>query len=139
MDVDGKRFKVKNILIATGGRIFVPPIPGAEHVITSDDALDLTSVPSKIAIVGGGYIALEFAGIFNSAGAEVDIFVRGDKLLRGFDDEVRPPCTWQRLQTVDFVISDAPFFAISQSQINVLPLPTVEWAAVSYCIPCSAP
>jgi glutathione reductase (NADPH) len=89
VDVDGKRYTTKHILIGTGGRIWVPPIPGAEHVITSDDALDLTSVPSRIAIVGGGYIALEFAGIFNSAGAQVDIFVRGDKLLRGFDDEVQ--------------------------------------------------
>jgi glutathione reductase (NADPH) len=88
VDVDGKRYTTKHILIGTGRRIWVPPIPGAEHVITSDDALDLTSVPSRIAIVGGGYIALEFAGIFNSAGAQVDIFVRGDKLLRGFDDEV---------------------------------------------------
>ncbi|KAG2257971.1 hypothetical protein Bca52824_077265 [Brassica carinata] len=65
IDVDGKIYTTRNILIAVGGRPFIPDIPGREFAIDSDAALDLPSKPKKIAIVGGGYIALEFAGIFN--------------------------------------------------------------------------
>eukprot|EP00238_Polyblepharides_amylifera_P014118 CAMPEP_0196579228 /NCGR_PEP_ID=MMETSP1081-20130531/19504_1 /TAXON_ID=36882 /ORGANISM="Pyramimonas amylifera, Strain CCMP720" /LENGTH=443 /DNA_ID=CAMNT_0041898745 /DNA_START=310 /DNA_END=1641 /DNA_ORIENTATION=- len=89
VDVDGTQYKCKNILIATGGRAFVPDLPGKELVITSDEALDLPRLPKKIAIVGAGYIALEFACIFKQLGSEVHVFYRQPKLLRGFDDEVR--------------------------------------------------
>lgn len=68
--------KAKNILIAVGGRATKLPIPGAEHAIISDDILDLDELPKKLAIVGGGYIALEFAGIYNNFGAETHVVYR---------------------------------------------------------------
>lgn len=89
VEIGGKKYKTKQILIAVGGRATVPDLPGKEHVITSDEALDLPARPKKICIVGGGYIALEFAGIFNGLGSEVHVFIRQDKVLRGFDEEIR--------------------------------------------------
>ena len=86
---DGQEISARYILIATGGRPFVPAIPGAEHVITSNDVFLLEDMPKRILIVGGGYIACEFAGIFNGLGAEVHQFYRGAQILRGFDGEVR--------------------------------------------------
>lgn len=88
VEVDGKRYSAKNILISVGGRPFIPDVPGSEHAIDSDAALDLPSKPNKIAIVGGGYIAVEFAGIFNGLKSEVHVFIRQKKVLRGFDEEV---------------------------------------------------
>lgn len=76
-------------MISVGGRPFIPDIPGKEYVIDSDAALDLPSRPGKIAIVGGGYIAMEFAGIFNGLNSEVHVFIRQKKVLRGFDEEVK--------------------------------------------------
>jgi glutathione reductase (NADPH) len=95
VEVDGKRFTTKYIMIATGGLPFVPDIPGKDLVITSDDALDLPVMPKKVAVVGAGYIAVEFAGIFKSFGADVSLYFRGDKILRGFDMEVRDFLTEQ--------------------------------------------
>lgn len=89
VEVDGERFTAKTILVAVGGRAYVPDIPGAEHVLTSDDALDLPEMPKSIVIVGGGYIALEFACIFAGLGAKVDVVYRQPLPLRGFDEEVR--------------------------------------------------
>jgi len=89
VDVDGTHYKCKNILVATGGRAFVPDIPGKEHVITSDEALELPALPKSIAIVGSGYIALEFACIFNALGTDVHVYYRQPQPLRGFDEEVR--------------------------------------------------
>lgn len=88
VDVDGKLYSAKHILVSVGGRPFIPDIPGKEYAIDSDAALDLPSKPQKIAIVGGGYIALEFAGIFNGLKSEVHVFIRQKKVLRGFDEEV---------------------------------------------------
>lgn len=85
----GETFCAKHILIATGGRPFVPAFPGAEHVITSNEVFHLTEMPKRVLVVGGGYIACEFAGILNGLGAEVTQFYRGAQILRGFDDEVR--------------------------------------------------
>jgi len=89
VDVNGKTYTAETILIATGGWPSMPQIPGIEHVITSNEALDLPELPKKIAIVGGGFIAVEFAGIFNALGAEVHEIIRADHLLRGFDESVR--------------------------------------------------
>jgi len=87
---DGKKVTAKTILIATGGRPnHGTEIPGIEHVISSDEAFHLTEMPKRIVIQGGGYIALEFAGIFNGYGAEVTVIYRGDNILRGFDEDVR--------------------------------------------------
>ncbi|HEX6859129.1 MAG TPA: glutathione-disulfide reductase [Caulobacteraceae bacterium] len=77
------------ILIATGGRPVKPNIPGAELGITSDEAFHLENLPRSILIIGGGYIAVEFAGIFNGLGAEVTLLYRGPNVLRGFDEDVR--------------------------------------------------
>jgi glutathione reductase (NADPH) len=89
VDVDGKSYSAEKILIATGGWPTMPDLPGIEHVITSNEALDLGALPRRIVIVGGGYIAVEFAGIFNALGVEVTEIIRGDQILRGFDDDMR--------------------------------------------------
>jgi glutathione reductase (NADPH) len=78
-----------HILIATGGRPWRPDLPGIEHTITSDEAFHLRDLPARVAVVGGGYIACEFAGIFNGLGAQVTQIYRGDAVLRGFDGDVR--------------------------------------------------
>jgi glutathione reductase (NADPH) len=77
------------ILVAVGGRPWVPDIPGIEHVITSDEAFHLPELPGRVAVVGGGFIACEFAGIFSGLGSEVTQIYRGDAVLRGFDGDVR--------------------------------------------------
>jgi len=77
------------VLIATGGRPWKPEVPGAELAITSDEVFHLEQLPSRIAVVGGGFIACEFAGIFNGLGSRVTQLYRGDKVLRGFDGDVR--------------------------------------------------
>lgn len=89
VEVAGKRYTAKYILIATGGWPVRPSIAGIEHSITSNEALELQQLPARVAIVGGGYIGVEFAGIFNAAGAQVTMLLRGDNVLRGFDFEVR--------------------------------------------------
>jgi glutathione reductase (NADPH) len=89
VEVNGKRYTAENILIATGGWPTTPKIPGIEHVISSNEALDLKARPHRIVIVGGGYIAVEFAGIFNGFGSQVHEIIRRDELLYGFDDDLR--------------------------------------------------
>lgn len=84
-----KTFTTANVLIATGGRAWRPDIPGIEHTITSDEALDLPRAPKKIAVIGGGYIGLELACVFKGFGAEVHYYFRGETPLREFDGECR--------------------------------------------------
>ena len=79
----------EKILIATGGYPVVPDVPGREFAITSNEAFHLPELPKRIAIVGGGFIAVEFAGIFNGLGSKVDLVLRRDRVLRGFDEECR--------------------------------------------------
>ncbi|RME98263.1 MAG: glutathione-disulfide reductase, partial [Alphaproteobacteria bacterium] len=81
--------RARYVLIATGGRPFLPDIPGIEHAITSNEAFHLEKLPPRIAIVGAGYIAVEFASIFNGLGAHVTQLYRGPQILRGFDDDLR--------------------------------------------------
>ncbi|WP_396329214.1 glutathione-disulfide reductase [Burkholderia anthina] len=87
--VGDRTIRARHIAIATGSRPSLPRRPGIENVITSREALSLATLPARIAVVGGGYIAVEFAGIFNGFGSHVDLFYRGEKILRGFDDDVR--------------------------------------------------
>lgn len=87
--VDGRAVSARNILVATGGTPFVPDIPGKEHVLVSDAIFDLDPFPKRLVVVGGGYIASEFASIFNGLGAHVTQLYRGEQILRGFDDDVR--------------------------------------------------
>ncbi|MCG6558191.1 glutathione-disulfide reductase [Ruegeria sp. 1NDH52C] len=86
---DGTRKSAKHILIATGGRPVKPEIKGAELGITSNEIFHLEKLPERMLIVGGGYIACEFAGIMNGMGVEVTQYYRGAQILRGFDDEAR--------------------------------------------------
>src|SRR5215469_16448714 len=87
---DGKTVKARYILIATGGAPnHGPVIPGIEHVISSNEAFHLPALPKRILIQGGGYIAVEFAGIFAGLGSAVTLVYRGTNILRGFDDDVR--------------------------------------------------
>ncbi|MGJ7493038.1 glutathione-disulfide reductase [Variovorax sp. ZT4R33] len=83
------RHTARRILVVTGGRPFVPPLPGREHVQVSDGMFDLPDFPKRLVIVGGGYIACEFASIFNGLGAEVTLVQRQPHLLNGFDEDVR--------------------------------------------------
>lgn len=87
--IGDKNVTAGNILIAVGSWPDRPAIPGIEHSITSNEAFQLASLPKDIVIVGGGYIAVEFAGIFNGLGAKVALLYRGEKILRGFDEDVR--------------------------------------------------
>ncbi|RYF16330.1 MAG: glutathione-disulfide reductase [Comamonadaceae bacterium] len=84
-----QRFTARHILVATGGTPSVPPIAGREHVLTSDHMFDLEPFPRRLVVVGGGYIACEFASIFNGLGAQVTQLYRGEQVLRGFDDDIR--------------------------------------------------
>jgi glutathione reductase (NADPH) len=89
VQVGERTVTAEHILIATGGTPWLPEIPGIEHAITSNEAFDLAELPGRVAVVGGGFIACEFAGIFNGLGAEVIQIYRGDAVLRGFDQDVR--------------------------------------------------
>jgi glutathione reductase (NADPH) len=86
---DAGIYTARKILVATGGRPTRPQFPGAELGITSDEAFHLPTLPKSILVVGGGYIAVEFAGIFNGLGVETTLLYRGANILRGFDDDVR--------------------------------------------------
>jgi glutathione reductase (NADPH) len=87
--IDDREVTSRIILIATGARPHVPDIPGAEYGITSNDAFHLPQLPKRIVIAGAGYIANEFAGIFNEFGAKVTLVNRTDQILRGYDEQVR--------------------------------------------------
>ncbi len=88
--VDGRLIRARHILVATGGRAVRPDIPGTGHSITSDEAFHLDRLPRSVLVVGGGYIAVEFASIFNGLGVAATLVHRGDRLLRNFDAEIGP-------------------------------------------------
>ena len=89
IQIGDKLISSKNILISTGGYPFIPKITGNDHVFTSNEAFFLKSLPKKIIIVGGGYIAVEFASIFNELNVETHLIYRGSLFLRGFDKDLR--------------------------------------------------
>ena len=89
VEICGRRITASHILIAVGGQPDVPDIPGREHVVTSNECFFLEDLPANVVIVGGGYIATEFAGIFHGLGTRVTQLYRGPLFLRGFDDDVR--------------------------------------------------
>ena len=89
VEINGQRHTAKHILIATGGWPQIPEIPGHEHAISSNEAFFLKELPKRVLVVGGGYIAVEFAGIFHGLGAKTSLLYRGDMFLRGFDGAVR--------------------------------------------------
>jgi glutathione reductase (NADPH) len=104
-DGSGKgKFTAKHICIATGGYPSIPKeIPGAEYGITNDGFFEIEELPSKIAIVGAGYIAVEFAGMLNAIGVEVHMFIRGKTFLRSFDPMIQETMT-KRYEDVGVVI-----------------------------------
>ena len=86
---DGRELTAKTILVATGGWPTVPKVPGVEHAITSNEIFHLEALPKRMLIVGGGYIACEFAGILNGLGVDTHLWYRSTQVLRGFDEEAR--------------------------------------------------
>lgn len=89
VEVGGRRITARHLLVATGGWPQRPSFPGAELCFTSNEAFHLPELPPRVLVVGGGYVAVEFAGIFRGLGSAVTIAHRGDQILRGFDDDVR--------------------------------------------------
>ncbi|VVO29163.1 glutathione-disulfide reductase [Pseudomonas fluorescens] len=89
VEINGERFTARHILLATGGWPQIPDIPGHEHAISSNQAFFLKELPKRVLVVGGGYIAVEFAGIFHGLGADTTLLYRGNLFLRGFDGAVR--------------------------------------------------
>lgn len=89
VEVDGTQYTAERILIAVGGWPFVPDIPGREYALTSNEIFDLEDFPARLAVVGGGYIAVEFAGVLHGLGSDVQLLYRGEQILKGFDEEVR--------------------------------------------------
>jgi glutathione reductase (NADPH) len=87
--VNGQHYRAEKILIATGGWPYIPGFPGNELAITSNEIFDLDAFPERLVVVGGGYIAVEFAGIFNGLGSQVTQLYRGPLFLRGFDSDIR--------------------------------------------------
>ena len=120
---DGKKrtATAKHILIATGGRPSLPAIPGIEHAITSNEALDLPTRPARVAVVGGGYIAVEFAGIFRAFGSEVTVVIRGEKILRGFDEDVRDALTSEMTAKGIKILSASRVGAIAKTGAGLAP------------------
>jgi len=108
--VEGKTYTAEYILVATGSWPYVPDFEGREHVITSNEAFYLQDFPSRVLIVGGGYIAVEFAGIFNGLGADTCLLYRGPLILRGFDEGIREFVTDEiRSKGVDLELEEQVF------------------------------
>ena len=89
VEINGVAYQADHIIIASGGRPLTPQLPGGEFGITSDGFFELETLPQKVAIVGGGYIAVEIAGVLNALGSQVDMLLRGDQLLSSFDALIR--------------------------------------------------
>ena len=88
VEVGGRRISARYILIATGGWPVVPPVPGAEHAISSNEAFHLSQLPRRVLVVGGGYIAVEFASIFHGLGVDTTVVYRGELLIKEFDADL---------------------------------------------------
>ena len=89
VEVNGQHYSTEKILIATGGWPFIPDFPGSDLALNSNQIFDLENFPKRLAIIGGGYIAVEFAGIFNGLGSQVTQLYRGPLFMRGFDEDIR--------------------------------------------------
>lgn len=117
---DGTEVTAERILIATGGWPHVPEFPGSEHAITSNEVFHLDTLPKRVVIAGGGYIANEFAGIFNEFGSKVTIVNRGDTILRGYDEQIRDRLLQISMtKGIDFKFN-APFQSIDKNEDGTL-------------------
>lgn len=109
VEVAGRRLSAEHLLVATGGRAVKPDIPGAELGITSDEAFHLEALPRRVLLVGGGYIAVEFASIFSGLGVETTLVHRGGRLLRGFDGDIADVLSGElRRQGVTLLLDESP-------------------------------
>jgi glutathione reductase (NADPH) len=109
VEVAGRRLSADHLLVATGGRAVRPDIPGAELGITSDEVFHLATLPRRALLIGGGYIAVEFASIFSGLGVETTLVHRGSQLLRGFDGDVAAALTAElQRQGVRLVLEESP-------------------------------
>jgi glutathione reductase (NADPH) len=114
----GRKVTARIVLVATGGRPAIPDVPGAGHAITSNEAFHLEELPKSIMIVGGGYIAVEFACIFNGLGVDVTLLYRGPKILRGFDEELRDGLTEELFKRRIDVVCNAEIAAIDKGWMH---------------------
>jgi glutathione reductase (NADPH) len=137
LDVGGQRVTAETIVVATGGHPIRPEIPGAELGIVSDDAFYLDDMPRRVAIIGGGYIGVEFAGIFAGLGAETHLIYRQPLPLRGFDEDLRLGLAealkangviLHRDTIPDSVTRDGDGYAIALSDLSVLNVDLVFFA-----------
>ncbi|MDO5667092.1 MAG: glutathione-disulfide reductase [Alcaligenaceae bacterium] len=137
VEVDGQRYTAKHILVCPGGWPMVPDVRGKEHVITSNEVFDMAEFPKRFLIVGGGYIACEFASIFNSLGAEVTLVYRGEQVLRGFDQDIRKHITDEmiksginlRVQTdVLAIVKDGDCYTVHLKNNDTLEVDAVMYA-----------
>lgn len=119
VSVNGEEYTAEHIVLSPGGKPSVPNIEGAEYGITSDGFFELDALPKKVAVIGGGYIGVELAGVLNALGSEVEIFGRADTLLRGFDPMIQEALdkdytahgiTLHHGTTIDKVSSDKTIF-----------------------------
>ena len=116
----GRTVSAKAILIATGGRPNLDEnLPGIEHVITSNEAFHLKEMPRRVVIAGGGYIAVEFASIFKGLGADVTLIYRRDKILRGFDEDLRDALTTAMTSRGIHIIAGHIFTRIEKTQTGL--------------------
>lgn len=120
VEVNGRRYRAEKILLAVGCRPSLPAVDGIEHAISSDDVFTLPQRPQRLAIVGGGYIALEFAGIFNGLGSEVTVLYRGQQLLRHFDHTVAAFAAGQIAESGVAIRYDSTIVAIEKNADGLL-------------------
>jgi glutathione reductase (NADPH) len=112
----GRLVTARHILIATGGKPETDPnLPGREHVITSNEAFHLKQLPRRVLVAGGGYIAVEFAGIFAGLGAQTTLIYRGPKILRGFDEDMRDGLTEELARRGIRVVTNDVFSRIEKT------------------------
>ncbi|MEM1292383.1 MAG: glutathione-disulfide reductase [Cyanobacteria bacterium P01_H01_bin.162] len=119
LDVGGEKITADKILIAVGGTPAMPPIPGIEHAITSDDIFHLPKQPKHAVILGGGYIGCEFACILNGLGTQVTQVIRGDKILRGFDEDIRNEIQTQMIANGIHVMTQTAIESVAKKDDGV--------------------
>ena len=120
VQVNGKTCSAKHILVATGSWPQVPQIPGLEHAITSNEAFHLEQLPRRALVVGGGYIAVEFASIFNGLGVQTTLAYRGARLLRGFDADLGTHLAEEMARKGVCILLNADPFKIKASEYDLV-------------------
>lgn len=120
VEVAGQRYTADHIVIATGGFPTVPELPGAELGITSDGFFELTELPRRVAVVGSGYIAVELAGVLNALGSDVNLLLRRETLLRGFDAMLRESLMEEMLNTGVNILAGTQVAAVTRQADGTL-------------------